>query len=327
MCISIKDKYIDPFTDFGFKHIFGTEKNKKLLISFLNDILELKDKIVDIEYRSLEKLGLKIYDRKAIFDVYCTDTKDNKFIVELQKSEQKYFKDRSIYYTTFPIQEQAKKGAWNYQLTKIYFIGILDFSMDIDLRYNKSKEDDRYSKYLTKVKLCDEDTKDIFYDKLTYIYLEMPKFRKTEQELSSHLDKWLYYLKNLNDVTSVPKILQNDDIFKEAFDVAEFLALDSDEQFAYQQDLKAKWDNYAVMEFAKEKAEFEGMQKGIKKGIKKGLEKGMKEGLEKGKAEGEKNAKLEVAKKLLDILDIEMIALKTGLTQEDITKLKEKNEN
>ena len=143
MCMMIKDKYIDPFTDFGFKHIFGTEANKKFLISFLNDLLDLDDDIVDLEYRSLEKLGLKVNDRKAIFDVYCTDTRGNNFIVELQRSEQKYFKDRSIYYTTFPIQEQAQKGNWNYELTKVYFVGILEFAFD-DMRLAKNKDDDKY---------------------------------------------------------------------------------------------------------------------------------------------------------------------------------------
>ena len=110
MCLQIKDKYINPFTDFGFKHIFGTEENKAILISFLNDLLKLKNKIVDIEYRNLEKLGLNIIDRKAVFDIYCTDEKKNSFIVELQRSQQKYFKDRSVFYTTFPIQEMSKKG-------------------------------------------------------------------------------------------------------------------------------------------------------------------------------------------------------------------------
>ena len=145
----IKDKYIDPFTDFGFKRIFGTEKNKRFLISFLNDLLDIEDKIVDIEYRNLEKLGLNVVDRKAIFDVYCTDEKNNNFIVELQRGKQKYFKDRSIYYTSFPIQEQSEKGDWDYSLKfevqvffsknlnleKIFFVGILDFSIDDSEEY------------------------------------------------------------------------------------------------------------------------------------------------------------------------------------------------
>ncbi|SFV57031.1 hypothetical protein MNB_SV-12-199 [hydrothermal vent metagenome] len=302
MCMMIKDKYIDPFTDFGFKHIFGTERNRRFLISFLNDLLELENKIVDITYRNLEKLGLSIIDRKAIFDVYCTDEKGNSFIVELQRSPQRYFKDRSIYYTSFPIQEQSKKGSWDYRLTKIYFIGILEFAFD-DLRLKKNKEDNNY---LSKVQLFDCDRKEVFYDKLTYYYIEMPKFRKTEEELSTHLDYWLYYLNNLANTTNIPEILKQDEVIQEAFEVAEFLALDKDEQFAYQQDLKARWDNQACLDFAEEK----GMEIGMKKGIEKGIEKGAKQ------------EKIEIAKNLLDILDVETIALKTGLTISEIEELK-----
>jgi len=295
MCMTIRDKYIDPFTDFGFKHIFGTEENKRFLISFLNDLLNLDDKIIDITYRNLEKLGLSILDRKAIFDVYCTDTKGDNFIVELQRSAQRYFKDRSIYYTSFPIQEQSKKGDWDYRLTKIYFIGILEFAFD-DLRLEKNREDNNY---LTKVQLYDCDKKEVFYDKLTYYYLEMPKFRKTEKELSSHLDYWLYYLNNLANTKKIPEILKQDELIEEAFSVAEFLALDKDKQFAYQQDLKARWDNKACLDFAKET--------GIEKGIK----------------EGEKKAKIKIAKNLLLVnMDIEFICETTGLDHETIEGLK-----
>ena len=299
MCMTIRDKYIDPFTDFGFKHIFGTEENKKFLISFLNDLLDISDKIVDIEYRNLEKLGLNIVDRKAIFDVYCTDEKGDNFIVELQRSAQRYFKDRSVYYTSFPIQEQSKKGDWDYRLSKIYFIGILEFAFD-DLRLKKNREE---NKYLTKVQLYDCDEKEVFYDKLTYYYLEMPKFRKTEEELSSHLDYWLYYLNNLADTTKIPEILKQDELIEEAFSVAEFLALDKDEQFEYQQDLKARWDNKACLDFAKETA----------------MEKGMEQGMEKG----EKKAKIKIAKNLLLAnMDIKFISETTGLDQKTIEGLK-----
>ena len=194
--MTIHDKYIDPFTDFGFKWLFGTEENKALLISFLNDLLDIKDKIIDIEYRNLEKLGLNIIDRKAIFDVFCTDEKNNHFIVELQRSKQKYFKDRSIYYTSFPIQEQSSRGDWDYELKKVYFVGILEFNM-IENEHNDN--------YLTKVQLCNTTTKETFYDKLTYYYIEMPKFKKKEEELSNHLDYWLYMLNNLNNLNKIPQ--------------------------------------------------------------------------------------------------------------------------
>ena len=259
------DKYIDPFTDFGFKRIFGTEENKHFLISFLNDLLDINDKIVDIEYRNLEKLGLSILDRRAIFDVYCTDEKNHKFIVELQRSPQKYFKDRSVYYTSFPIQEQSKRGDWDYSLKKVFFVGILDFKMDDQVDY------------LRKIQLVDVNSQAVFFDKLTYYYIEMPKFTKRQQELSNHLDYWLYYLNHLAQSESIPPTLKKDSIIEQAFNVAEFLALSKDEQLHYQRDLKAKLDYINVLNYAQVQAKEAGRKEGRAAGKKEGKEAGAAE--------------------------------------------------
>jgi len=248
---------------------------------------DLKSPIVDIEYRNLEKLGLNIVDRKAIFDIYCTDKSGDHFIVELQRSRQKYFKDRSIYYTSFPIQEQAKRGDWDYRLNRVYFVGLLEFNIDDKPNYIK------------KVSLFDEHTKEKFYDKLTLYYIETKKFKKSEEELSSQLDYWLYILNNLTHLTDIPEKLEDNEVMQEFFDVAEFLRLSKDEQFAYQQDLKSRLDYLNVLRYAKETAEEKGFSKGLEIGVKKGREEGIKEGIEKGKEEGEKRAKIEIAKKSL----------------------------
>ena len=284
-------KYIDPFTDFGFKRIFGNEKHKNLLISFLNDLLDIENEIVEIKYKNLEKLGINLADRRAVLNVYCKDSKGNRFIVELQRAKQNFFKDRSLYYTSFVIQEQAERGDWNYQLDPIYFVGILEFELD--------KTND---KYLTKVKLCDVEEKEIFYDKLAYYYIEMPKFKKEEKELKTHLEYWLYFMKNAAKLENIPKKLEEDKNIKEAFDVASFLALSKDEQFAYQMDMKAKNDYKNTLDTA--------------------LETGREEGRKQGLKEGEKKAKIEIAKNLLDILDNKTIAKKTDLTIEEIEQLR-----
>ena len=315
--MTIFTKYIDPFTDFGFKHLFGTEKNKKFLISFLNDLLDIEYPIVDVEYRNLEQLGLNIIDRKAIFDIYCTDEKKNNFIVELQRSQQKYFKDRSLYYTSFPIQEQSKKGDWDYRLKKIFFVGILEFEIE--------EEED----YLLKIQMMNTKTHKVFYDKLTYYYLQMPKFKKTNTELSNHLEYWLYYLNNLSSLQTVPEEFKKDEVIHEAFDVAEFLALSKDEQFSYQSDLKSRLDYKNTLDYAKEVAEAQGMERGIKKGMEKGMEKGMQKGMQKGREEGEaiglkKGEKsIEIAYNLLKAnVATEIIVLSTGLSIEEIEDLK-----
>jgi predicted transposase/invertase (TIGR01784 family) len=302
MCMVVKDRYIDPFTDFGFKWLFGTEENKDLLISFLNDLLDIEDKIVDVTYRNLEKLGLSVVDRKAVFDIYCTDEKGSNFIVELQRAKQKFFKDRSLYYTSFPIQEQAKRGDWDYELKPVYFVGILEFNFD-----------DREN-YLTKVELMDADTKERFYDKLTYYYLEMPKFKKQKEELANHLEHWLYVLNNLANLQDIPEEFRDDDCIHKAFDVAEFLRLDKDRQFAYQQDLKTRLDYKNTLDYATEVAKEDGFLDGLEQGIEQGIEKGIEQ--------GKYQEKLDIAKNLLGAgVSVEQIAIATGLSEEEVIQL------
>ena len=120
-----RDRYLNPYTDFGFKKLFGTEVNKDLLISFINSLLHGREKIKELTYLNAEHLGVGEADRKAIFDVYCENENGEKFLVEMQRGEQQYFKDRSLYYATFPIREQAHRGDWNYELKCVYIIGML----------------------------------------------------------------------------------------------------------------------------------------------------------------------------------------------------------
>ena len=103
-----RERYINPYTDFGFKKLFGTEMNKDLLISFLNALFKEDPVVKDVTYVSNEQLG--VYgSRRAIFDVYCETESGEKIIVEMQKTEQAYFKDRSVFYASFPIQQQGKQ--------------------------------------------------------------------------------------------------------------------------------------------------------------------------------------------------------------------------
>ena len=126
----MKAKYINPFTDFGFKKIFGEEASKPLLLDFLNSLLPENNKIKSLSYKNTEHLGQTETDRKSLFDIYCEAENGEKFIVELQKAKQNFFKERTVYYSTFPIKEQAEKGGWNYNLTYVFCIGILDFTFD-----------------------------------------------------------------------------------------------------------------------------------------------------------------------------------------------------
>lgn len=247
----MRAKYVNPFTDFGFKKFFGEEASKPLLIDFLNALLPEQAKIVDLTFKNTEQLGLTDADRKAVYDIYCENERGEKFIVELQKAKQNYFRERTIYYSTFPIREQAEKGEWNYNLKAVYCIGILDFTFD---DYENEPEK---SEVVHTIKLKNQHNK-VFYDKLTYIYLEMPNFKKAEGELTTRLDKWLYFIKNLEDFQNIPTIFK-DEVFAQAFEKAELAKFTPAEMDGYEASLKAFRDNKAAMDYAVETSFKEGV--------------------------------------------------------------------
>ena len=234
--------YINPFTDFGFKKIFGEEASKPLLMDFLNALLPLNNKITDLSFKNTEQLGQTDADRKAIFDIYCENERGEKFIVELQKAKQNYFKERTIYYSTFPIREQGEKGIWNYNLKAVYCVGILDFKFD---DYENEPEK---SEVLHTIELKNQHGKK-FYDKLTYIYLEMPNFNKTEGELITRLDQWLYFIKHLEDFETIPTIFR-DAVFTKAFEKAELARFGQAELDNYENSLKIYRDLRGVIDSA-----------------------------------------------------------------------------
>jgi len=278
-----KEKYLNPFTDYGFKRLFGEEPNKDLLLDFLNELLKVHEgEIKEISYLPAENLPISQGDRKAIFDIYCTNEKGEKFIVELQKTKQKYFKDRILYYSTFPIQEQAVVGQdWDFKLKNVYTVAILDFVFDED---KNQPEKFRYD-----IKLSDIETKKVFYDKLTFVYLEMPKFNKTEDELKSKYDKWLFVLKNLNKLDRIPVELK-ENVFLKLFKTAEIAKLNKQEFRKYQESLNAYRD--------------------------------IKNSVDTAREEGKIESKIEIARNLIEKgIDVNIIIETTGLTKEEVVKL------
>ena len=156
----MKAKYLNPFTDFGFKKIFGEEASKPLLIDFLNALLPPHRQVAQLSFKNAEQLGRTDADRKAIYDIFCENERGEKFIVELQKAKQNYFKERTVFYATFPIQEQAERGGWDFNLKAVYCIGILDFRFD-DYRTEAEKHE-----VLHTIQLKNQHGRP-FYDKLT----------------------------------------------------------------------------------------------------------------------------------------------------------------
>jgi predicted transposase/invertase (TIGR01784 family) len=310
----MKAKYINPFTDFGFKKIFGEQASKELLIDFLNALIPQANKIIDLNFKNTEHLGQKELDRNAIFDIYCENQSNEKFIVELQKAKQNYFRERTIYYSTFPIREQAEKGEWNYNLNAVFCIGILDFT------FNDYESEPEKSEVVHTIKLKNQHGNK-FYEKLTYIYIEMPNFNKLEDNLSSRLDKWLFFIKNLEDFQSIPSIF-SDEIFEKAFEKAELAKFGQEEMDKYESSLKLYRDLKGVIDTAFIDGRSEGKIEGLEEGRQEGLEEGRLEGLEEGRLEGLQEGKYNMAKLLKDNgVQIQLIIQTTGLTREEIDLL------
>jgi len=243
--------FINPFTDFGFKKIFGEEQNKDLLMDFLNELLATQNQhISDLVFKKTDRLGGDDLDRKVVFDLYCENEKGEKFTVELQKAKQAFFKDRMLYYSSFSVQEQGQRGDWDYQLKAIYVIAILDFIMD---------ENNSDKIVVSKNKLMDVDRCRVFYDKLTFVTLQMPNFDKKEHELESNFDKWLYVIKNLHKLDHIPERIQ-ERVFQKLFKVASYTALSKEEKAKYEDSLKYYNDLKNSLDTAQEEGYQEGYQ-------------------------------------------------------------------
>ena len=300
------ERYINPYTDFGFKKLFGTEMNKDLLISFLNALFQgEKSEITDVQYLNGEHLGEGYGDRRSIFDVYCMTDDGSRFIVEMQKAEQEYFKDRSLYYSTAAIREQAPKGKWDYHLDEVYTIGILNFMFPGD--------EYPVDSYRHEIKLKDVEDDHVFYDKLTFVYLEMPKFTKTADELNGMFDKWMYVLHNLSSLLERPAALQ-ERVFTKLFEQAEIAKYNSSERRMYEESRKEYWDYTSTLQTAEKKGHAEGRAEGLAEGMEKGREEGL--------TEGERKANENMARSMkTDGMPVEVISKYTGLSAEEIEKL------
>lgn len=297
-----EERYISLLTDFGFKRIFGTALNKELLICFLNSLFNGKQVVKDVMYLNSEHVGDVYTDRKAIFDVYCEGENGEKFIVEMQNAYQTYFKDRSLFYSTFPIREQAPKGSeWDFNLNNVYTVALLNFDMKDDAF---EKEQIRHH-----VQLCDTATHKVFYDKLEFIYVEIAKFDKSLEELETLYDKWLYVLKNLSKLDNRPKELR-DRVFDRLFEESEIAKFTPLELREYEDSKKAYRDIKNSIDTAKR----EGIEEGMEKGIKQGIEIGQKK---------EHERLLNTARALFASgMSLEQVRNFTGLTESELKQLK-----
>jgi predicted transposase/invertase (TIGR01784 family) len=273
----------------------------------LNEILPEKHRITDLTYAKNEQTGLREDSRNAIFDLFCTSQSGEQFIVEMQKAKQNYFRDRSVFYTSFPIQEQAQKGEWNYKMEAVYLIGILDFTFSEDTAEKQVRHE---------IQLKDQQCR-VFYDKLTYIYLEMPNFNKREEELETNFDKWMYVLRQLPNLQERPRALQ-ERVFARLFEAAEIAHFNREDRLGYEASLKTYRDLKNVVDTSFDEGRAEGKAEGLEEGLEKGRTEGEAIGLEKGAT----RRSLEIALQMKKLGEpVEKIMLLTGLEKDVIEKL------
>ena len=187
-------RFINPFTDFGFKFLFGREVEKELLIDFLNDLLVGEHVITDIRFLNNEQPPEVKTERGLIYDIYCVTDTGERIIVEMQNREQPYFKDRALFYLSRAITQQAKRGVWNFQLDAVYGVFFMNFVMDKDMP----------SKIRTDIVLSDRDTGKLFSNKFRQIFIELPNFNKEEDECENDFERWIYILKHMDTLDRMP---------------------------------------------------------------------------------------------------------------------------
>ena len=310
-------KFINPFTDYGFKLIFGREVSKDLLIEFLNDLLEGERVITDLQFLNNEQLPLYPEGRGIIYDVYCTTDTGEKIIVEMQNRMQSNFKERSIYYLSRAIINQGRVGnEWKFEIKAVYGVFLMNFIIDKNIKLR------------TDVILSDRETGELFSDKFREIFIALPLFNKNEEECETNFERWIYILNNMETLKRMP-FKARKAVFEKLEDIADVASMSPKERELYDNSVKVYRDYLVTMDAAEKEGIKKGMEEGLKEGMKEGLKKGLEEGLEEGLKKGLKKGReeaLNIFQTAIDMkkqgIDNQLIAEKTGLPLSLIESLK-----
>lgn len=304
-------KFINPFTDVGFKRIFGQEINKDLLIDFLNALLEGERQVKDIQFLDKELLPVYEKDRGLIYDVYCTDEKGEQFIVEMQNKEHVNFRERTLYYLSQAISRQGEQGAeWKFSLKAVYGVFFLNFSLT-DLPH----------KLRTDIVLADRDTHELFTDKMRYIFIELPSFTKEEDECENDFERWIYVLKNMEKLQRLP-FKARKAVFEKLEQIVDIAAMSKEDRMKYDESIKVYRDQLVTMEYERQKGKAEGFAEGKAEGEATGFAKGKAEGKAEGREEGKEAERLRNARGMKAAgIAPDLIAQITGLPLETVEGL------
>ncbi|MCS7073634.1 MAG: Rpn family recombination-promoting nuclease/putative transposase [Bacteroidia bacterium] len=301
-------RFVDVKNDIAFRKIFGNEAKKIILISFLNAILafEGEHQIVDIRIVNPFQLPNLHLGKVSILDLKATDQSGRTFIIEMQIGDLEGFSKRVLYYASKSYSEQLYQGNQYRELKPIIFIGITDFSFSEN------------PNYISRHQIRDVETSEHILKDIEFNFIELPKFNKSIHELNTLADKWIFFIKNAENLSIIPENT-DDSGLKLAYEEANIYTWTKDELASY---------DYVLMREEDERARHDaalkyGFKQGIEQGIEQGIKQGIKQGIEQGKQIGSKQAQIEVAKKMLKRgTPIQIIAEDTGLSIEEIQNLK-----
>ena len=287
-------KFINPFTDVGFKIMFGQEFSKPRLLDFLNTLLEGERVITDLKFLDKEQPAIYDGDRSPIYDILCETDSGEKIIVEMQNREHPNFKERMLYYSSEAIARQGEKGTgWGYDIKAIYMVAFTNFVLT---GYTGQLRID--------VSLTDQDGR-LFTDKIRLICLQMPCFTKEADACENHFERWIYILKNMEILDRMPWAAQNA-VFQRLAEVAEVSKLSKKERLEYDHALKRYRDTLNAMTGAEQKGRAEGLAQGMAQGMAQGVDRANRENALRMKADG---------------MPAELIAKYTGLDMDTINSL------
>ncbi|MDE6793198.1 MAG: Rpn family recombination-promoting nuclease/putative transposase, partial [Muribaculaceae bacterium] len=282
--------FIDPSTDPGFKILFGREASADILIDLLNTILDAKeDPIKKITYLNKEHTKESPSERTMAFDIHCLTDNGKRFIVEMQNISQEWFIERCLMYGSRAITAQSKSGKWDYNYMPVISIAFTNFTIPVF-----------EGQVIADGCVVDKYSGKPMTDRLRLIFIQLPQFNKLKpEECENAIDEWLFTIKNMKNMENIPFAAEKP-IFQKVEDLAKMENLSPDDRFEYERQLKAYWDYYSTMKFARKEGLAEGRAKGLAEGLAEGRAKGLAEGL----AEGEKKKALEIAKNLKQITQL-----------------------
>ena len=297
-------KYADLLDDDVFKLVFGQESSKDVMIEFLNQVISDRI-IIDLEFMDKEMHSHERGNKSSVYDMFCKTDDGSRIVVEVQRRKQLYYPERAVYYSTFQIQKQVNAGSEEYDFYPVYIISILNFNLEQNVGIQDVK---------SIFKLYEKNSHRLLTDKVTFIFIELDKFKKSIDELDGDILEGIYFcFKNIALLKERPEALEHE-VFKKIFKVSELLNMDKETRTKVLNKMTTERDLRNQMKYFKETTLAEGRAEGFEKGRAEGRE----EGREEGRAEGKREQAIEIAAKLIALgMSHKEVADITGLSEDD----------